>query len=222
VILPPSAPTQVATGSPTDGKIGAFEAPKVEAAAAGRSPAKPQTDHVAVDLGTGKTSRNTQPVRIPDVQWKPPVTAVEAKPAAKGGERAVVTRKDGTDINCRIDTIDAPETAKPKYGKAGQPYAEEARRTLQQMVENKEVTIRVTKPAEQGKYGRALCQIEVEGRNVDKEMLKAGAAWLYRRYNKDLELIELENAARSGKRGLWADPNPVNPERFRRMQEFGK
>lgn len=152
-----------------------------------------------------------------------PKVAVQAK--RPGGEKAVVTyvgdgdgaslkRKNGSVLNCRIDTIDAPETAKPKYGKAGQPYAEEAKKTLQRMILNKEVTVIVTNP--NGKYNRQYCKIEVEGVGVDKAMLQAGAAWLYRRYSNDPELSKTEEGAKKAKRGLWADPNAQSPEDFRR------
>jgi len=152
-----------------------------------------------------------------------PQIAVQGK--SPGGEKAVVTyvgdgdgaslkRKDGSELNCRIDTIDSPETAKPKYGKQGQAYAEESKQTLQKMILNKEVTVTVTNP--NGKYDRQYCKIEVEGKGVDKAMLQAGAAWLYRRYSTDPELDKAEGEAKKAKRGLWADPNAKNPEDFRR------
>lgn len=132
------------------------------------------------------------------------------------GDGATLKRKDGSELVCRIDTIDAPETAKPRYGKPGQPFGEEAKRTLQGMIERKEVTVRVTKPAEEGKYGRSYCKIEVEGVGVDQKMIEAGAAWLYRRYSDDPKLGAAEDKARKQKKGLWAQPNPEEPEAFRR------
>lgn len=209
-------------------QIGAFTAPQPATPNQG----KPTTDHVSLDLGSGGTTEKSKPVPIPKVEWKPPVTAVQAKTNTPG-ERMVVTyvgdgdsvsakRADGSSINCRIDSIDAPEVSHPKVGKSSQPYGEEAKKTLQTLIANKEVTIKVSRPATTGKnHDRALCQIEIEGVNIDKTMVKEGMAWLYRRYNNDAELSRLENEARAGKRGLWSDPNPVNPETFRRMQQYG-
>lgn len=168
-----------------------------------------------------------------DVAWKPPVTAVQSTSKIPG-EKAVITyvgdgdsvsarKGDGSTLNCRIDSIDAPETAKPQHGKAGQKFGEESKRTLEQLVLNKEVTVRVSKPATTDKnYGRSLCQIEIEGQNIDKTMLREGMAWLYRRYNNDPALAKLEDEAKASKRGLWSDPAPLNPETFRHMATWGK
>jgi micrococcal nuclease len=209
------------------------------AAAAGRSPATPQTAHLAVNTGTGDAKPADKPVEIPkNVQWQPPVTAVKAadggvKPGVSGG-KAVVTyvddgdtvkgrNPDGSRLNCRIDGIDAPEVAHPNAGKAGQAYGEQARKTLQDMVLNKEVTVRITKPTTGGSnYGRDMCQIEIEGKNVSQEMIRAGAAWLYSHFNNDPRLKAAQGEAISERRGLWAGENPIPPWQFRQMQKYGQ
>lgn len=194
---------------------------------------KPATaTHFSLTPNKSSQAKPIAPVAVPeDVKWSPPVVAVKSK--QPGGEKALVTyvgdgdgaslkRKDGSELNCRIETIDAPETAKPKYGKAGQPYGEEAKRTLQRLIANKEVTVTVTQPAQDDQnYGRALCRIEVEGKGVDALMLKEGAAWLYRKYGKavDPALESVEANARKVGKGLWADPEAENPFDFRRRQQ---
>lgn len=146
-----------------------------------------------------------------------------------GGERATVTfvqdgdtaslkRGDGSKVNCRIDKIDAPETAHPSVGKKGQAFGEASKQELRQLIESKQVTLRITKPADDKNHGRAMCQIDIEGTNVNLEMVRRGAAWLYRRYSNDPAFIQAEGDAKSNKRGLWADSNPVNPETFRHNQ----
>jgi endonuclease YncB( thermonuclease family) len=188
--------------------------------------------------GNGQATKTDTPVNIPSgTKWKPPVTVAQA--AQPGGERAVVTYVDdgdtarlkrdkpgkyGSDITCRIDTIDAPETAKPQYGKEGQAFGEESKRILKNMIDNKQVTIRVTKEVDpsdkssKNNYGRSLCQIEVEGVGVDKEMLRKGAAWLYRTYKDNPELSQIEATAIKNKVGLHANPNAENPDTVRRRQ----
>lgn len=238
-MTPPASPVASAPGAasqttdvPKQVQLGAFTAPAATSAAPGVPAAKPVTDHLSVDLGSGNAQKADKPVPIPqNVDWKPPVTAVQAKGPQIAGQKAVITfvgdgdslsarTGDGKDINCRIDSIDAPEVAHP--GKPGQPYGEASKKTLQDMILNKEVTVRVSKPATANhNYGRALCQIEIEGQNIDKKMLQEGMAWLYRRFNKDPELSRLELDAKSNGRGLWADKSPVNPEDFRRMLRSG-
>lgn len=229
-VLSPETGVTTESGQPAK-QVGAFTVPT--AVAVGGTPLKPTTDHVSLNLGDGSTKAASKPVEIPKVDWKPPVTAVQATGTSRGGEKMVVTyvgdgdgaslkRGDGSSINCRIDSIDAPEVDHSKYGKKGQVFGEESRKTLEQMILNKEVTVRVSKPADEGKYSRSYCQIEIEGQNIDKQMLQSGMAWLYRRYNNDPGLAKLEDAARTAKVGLWADPNPINPETFRRIQNYGR
>ena len=97
------------------------------------------------------------------------------------------------------------------------------------MVLNKEVSIRVTKPTDgESNYGRDVCQIEVSGKDVSVELLRAGAAWLYqykdKRTGEDYNRygsggIQLEQQARDANRGLWALPNPQNPYDFRQQEK---
>ena len=250
MISPPSVPaTQAgATGSLTQDaapKIGAFDVPKTatpaggSVVAAGRSPTTPQTNHLAINAGTGDVQKSSKPVEIPqDVSWQKPVTAIRASGQNKAGAtgRAVITYvpdgdtaygKDG--LKCRIDGIDAPETAHD--GKKGQAYGEEAGKALRDMVLNKEVTVRITKPtliqpgeqpSKTNNYGRDLCQIEIEGKNVSAEMVKSGAAWLYQQFNNDPRLKASQDAAEKNKQGLWANENPIAPWAFRRMQNYGQ
>ena len=187
---------------------------------------------VGLSLGSSGSITSTHPdtIKIPEVDWAKPQVIQQAAPGAipkGGGERAVVTyvedgdtakllRGNGSQVNCRIDKIDAPETSKSN-GKPGQPFGDQAKKTLQGMIDNKEVTLRITRPED--KWGRVGCQIEVEGSNVDLAMVQAGAAWLYRRYANDSNLVKAEQEARTAKRGLWSEPSPVNPENFRRSLE---
>jgi endonuclease YncB( thermonuclease family) len=50
------------------------------------------------------------------------------------------------------------------------------------------------------------------GTNVNHELVKDGWCLWYRKYAPgDTELEGLENEAREGRKGLWADPQPVPP-----------
>jgi endonuclease YncB( thermonuclease family) len=50
------------------------------------------------------------------------------------------------------------------------------------------------------------------GQCVNKEMVKRGAAWFNSEYSNGAELFEEENAARDGKRELWALPREKRRE----------
>ncbi len=50
-----------------------------------------------------------------------------------------------------------------------------------------------------------------DGRGLNHELVRAGLAWMYRRYTNDHSVNDLEEEARVARYGLWADPNPIPP-----------
>ena len=55
-------------------------------------------------------------------------------------------------------------------------------------------------------YGRTVGRVYVGGVDVNAEMVKQGAAWVYRKYAQDQALFRLEEQAKAAKRGLWGLP----------------
>ncbi len=47
-------------------------------------------------------------------------------------------------------------------------------------------------------------KVYLDDRYINAEMVADGAAWVYRKYNKDPHMLELERQAREQGRGLWA------------------
>jgi micrococcal nuclease len=54
---------------------------------------------------------------------------------------------------------------------------------------------------------------------LNQELLKAGLAWWYEKYSKDMVLRDIEAEARTAKRGLWVYPDPVPPWEWRHRME---
>lgn len=53
--------------------------------------------------------------------------------------------------------------------------------------------------------------------NVNHMLVKAGWCWWYRKYAPGSTLLEeLENAAREGRKELWADQQPAPPWEWRK------
>jgi endonuclease YncB( thermonuclease family) len=100
----------------------------------------------------------------------------------------------------RLNGIDAPER--------GQPFGTVARDRLAALVMGRAVTVRNDG---RDKWGRTLGWIEIEGQNVNRQMVADGLAWHYKRYSKDARLAAAEREARAAGRGLWADKAPVSP-----------
>jgi micrococcal nuclease len=114
----------------------------------------------------------------------------------------------GREEKIRLHGIDAPERK--------QPFGIRAKLYSAGLAFEKDVTV---KPRGTDRYGRTIADVILpDGRNLNREMLKAGFAWWFRRYAPyDEELKRLEAEAREAKRGLWADPEPVPPWERRAM-----
>jgi len=106
----------------------------------------------------------------------------------------------------RLYGIDCPES--------DQPYGKEATEVTRALVLNAEVTI-----LDKGKdrYGRILAEVGLlDGRSLNRELVKTGACWWYRKYSPDdMNLERLENEARIQRRGVWATENPIPPWEWR-------
>ncbi|AVR47060.1 nuclease [Christiangramia fulva] len=115
---------------------------------------------------------------------------------------------DELPIMLRLQHIDAPE----KRGK--QPYGVKAKAVLSDLCFGQEVTIITEGDFDMG--GRMIgVIINKDGLNVNKEMVRRGYAWHFKKYSSDMSYDTLEREARGEKRGLWQDPNPIAPWDFR-------
>ena len=113
---------------------------------------------------------------------------------------------DNQQVKCRIYGIDAPENK--------QAFGNRSKQTLSDLIFGKQVQIRIQN---KDRYGRAVVWVfTAEGKDVSTEMLKAGMAWHFRQYSKDIGYAKLENAARKQRIGLWTDNNPIAPWEYRK------
>nr|WP_255575263.1 thermonuclease family protein [Caldovatus aquaticus] len=91
--------------------------------------------------------------------------------------------------------IDAPES--------GQTYGSRARQALSALAFGRQARVVVQ---DTDSYGRAVGRVYVGSHDVNAEMVRLGAAWVYRQDNRDPSLLRLETEARAAQRGLWALP----------------
>lgn len=106
----------------------------------------------------------------------------------------------------RLIDIDAPES--------DQPYGPESRAKLVALIARSDVRIE-THGADA--YGRLLGRVFIGDADLNAELVRSGAAWVFRRHSDDPALLALEREARAKKRGLWALPEAerVPPWRWR-------
>ena len=133
----------------------------------------------------------------------------------KDGDTAVIAPIEGGQFFiCRLYGIDAPEIG--HNGRSGQQYGSESETALKNLVLGQEVSIEVR---DRDKYGREVCIIRKDGRDINKEMIVKGAAWAYRKYLKPpyaAEYIEAEGEAKAKRHGLWQQNYPEAPWEFRK------
>ena len=95
----------------------------------------------------------------------------------------------------RLAEIDTPEK--------NQPYGKKAKKAMSDFIFKKEVEVEVVTI---DRYGRTVGTIFLDNQNINKEMVKAGHAWVYVKYAKDKTLFALEKNAKENQLGLWALP----------------
>ncbi len=111
-------------------------------------------------------------------------------------------------IKLRLEHIDTPE----KRGK--QPFGKRAKIVLSDLCFNQ--MVKIHSEGDFDRNGRLIGVIfNNKGLNLNKEMVRLGMAWHYKKYSSDISYDVLENEARKAKKGLWSDPNPIPPWDFR-------
>ena len=130
------------------------------------------------------------------------------------GDTITVLDSSDTQHRIRLAGIDAPESH--------QAFGTRAKKSLSEMVFGKYVTIVYEKTDQ---YGRIVGKILLNGKDINLEQVKAGMAWHYKEYQReqtpeDRDLYAAaEEEARKARRGLWQDPEPVEPSAFRKEEK---
>lgn len=127
------------------------------------------------------------------------------------GDTVHLLKKNKEILKVRLHHIDAPEL--------DQSYGKESKFVLEQLILNKKVIVISDK---QDKYKRLLGVISLDEVDVNLEMIKAGAAWHFKKYAKfdqaqDQYIIydENEHQAKLKKIGLWKE-DAISPWLWRK------
>lgn len=114
-----------------------------------------------------------------------------------------------------LANIDAPEL--------DQPFGKEARRLATEWSDGRPLQAYWQghdEASSKDKYGCWIADICEKGTwppvCINDLLVEAGMAWVYTRYNQNPNLPQLEKWAKENRIGLWSDPNPVEPWRWRR------
>lgn len=129
------------------------------------------------------------------------------------GDTVTVLDSTNTQYKIRLSGIDAPEKK--------QAFGNVAKKTLSDLIYDKQVDVSYSKL---DRYQRVVGKILLGSQDVNLEMIKAGMAWHYKKYQKEqpfedrLNYLQAEVAAKEQKRGLWADAEPIAPWDFRKQK----
>jgi endonuclease YncB( thermonuclease family) len=109
------------------------------------------------------------------------------------GDTLTLLTSEHRQVRVRLYGIDAPESR--------QPYGTRAQQELSALAFRQKVRVVVE---DTDRYGRTVGRVWAGALDVNAELVRRGAAWVYPQYNRDPALPRLEAEARQAQRGLWA------------------
>jgi len=112
----------------------------------------------------------------------------------------------------RMEGIDAPEK--------GMPFYQVSKKHLGSLCFGQRVALQITQ-TESGNRKIGFTYLS-SGNELSHEMIRAGLAWHFVKYNSDRDLAALEEEARKERMGLWKDPNPLPPWEIRKIRRSGQ
>ncbi len=110
----------------------------------------------------------------------------------------------------RLAGIDAPESK--------QAFGQVSKKHLSDLVFDHDVTLDCGKT---DRYQREVCVVLVNGEDANLAQVEAGMAWWYRKYASEQtsrqrdDYEASESRAKSVRRGLWSDMDPMPPWEWR-------
>lgn len=112
---------------------------------------------------------------------------------------------DRRQVKVRLAAIDAPEL--------GQAFGHPSRAELARMCAGHPATVSAEGA---DRYGRTVGTVSCQGIDANANQVRTGMAWVYRQYAPaGSPLYQLETDARTARRGLWTDTDPVPPWEWR-------
>ena len=130
------------------------------------------------------------------------------------GDTVQIKNADNETLKIRLKHIDAPEL--------DQEFGNESKLILQRFILNKKVTVIGDK---KDKYKRLLGVISLDEMDINLEMIKAGAAWHFKKYAKfdqteyQYQIYDQnEHQAKLKKIGLWKE-NAISPWLWRKNKK---
>ena len=114
---------------------------------------------------------------------------------------------NGSEQTIRLAHIDCPEKK--------QPFGSKAKQFASDICFGKNVFVK--SEGKKDRYNRIIAEIILQDdTNINKELVKNGFAWHFKKYSDNQEYAELEVKARNNQVGIWSEPNPTAPWDWRK------
>lgn len=127
------------------------------------------------------------------------------------GDRLSIHHHGHTEM-IALKGIDCPELK--------QPYGKKAKQITEAYVGTRDVVVRDLK---RDRQGRMVADISLmDGRNVAYELIKEGLAWARGGEFEGHSFADEEELARAAHMGLWSDPDPVPPWKWKAPKKAGR
>ena len=125
------------------------------------------------------------------------------------GDTITILTSTNEQIKIRLHGIDCPEKK--------QPFGMAAKKFTSDLVFGKKVRVKIT---DTDRYGRSVGFVYLNDKEIlNENILAAGYAWHYKKYDQNAAWEKLENEARSKKIGLWSQPDAIEPWKWRKLKQ---
>ena len=113
---------------------------------------------------------------------------------------------NNSEITIRLNHIDCPEKK--------QPFGKNAKRKASDLCFGK--IVKIVSNGKKDRYKRLIAEVYCNKININKELVKNGLAWHFKKYSSDNDYAKLEIQARKLKVGLWQQSYPIAPWNWRK------
>ena len=123
------------------------------------------------------------------------------------GDTITILTQGNKQVKIRLYGIDTPEK--------GQEFGSRAKKFTASLVADESVRVELITT---DRYGKTVAMVFLNDLNVNKEIVRSGFAWVYRKYCTEQicnEFYDDEEQARSAGLGLWHDAKPQPPWEWR-------
>jgi endonuclease YncB( thermonuclease family) len=128
------------------------------------------------------------------------------------GDTITVLVSGRDQVKIRLAIIDAPEKA--------QAFGQRSKQAMSDLAFGKAVECN---QSGLDRYGRTIAFCMVGGVDINLAMVKAGMAWVYRKYAYNVpDYYSAEDEAHRQRLGLWADQEPPPPWAWRHINRVKK